>query len=83
MLTNMLVRNMRTMNTRATRIEVARVEEKIREVMTTDHLRPRLRVCVATIGCQMNEYDSEVAEGLLEQAGFEIVWPVVTTLCPQ
>ena len=33
----------------------------------------KLRVYVATFGCQMNEYDSEVAEGILERAGFEVV----------
>lgn len=33
----------------------------------------KLRVYVATFGCQMNEYDSEVAAGLLQAAGFEMV----------
>ena len=31
------------------------------------------KVFVETFGCQMNVYDSEVASGLLEQAGFELV----------
>ncbi|MBI1978331.1 MAG: radical SAM protein, partial [Candidatus Omnitrophica bacterium] len=30
-------------------------------------------VCIATFGCQMNAYDSEVAAGLLAHEGFEIV----------
>jgi tRNA-2-methylthio-N6-dimethylallyladenosine synthase len=32
-----------------------------------------LKVTIKTFGCQMNEYDTQVAEGLLEQAGFEII----------
>ena len=33
----------------------------------------KLRVCIKTFGCQMNVYDSEVAGGLLADAGFEVV----------
>ena len=33
----------------------------------------KLRVCIKSFGCQMNEYDSEVAAGLLEAAGYKIV----------
>src|SRR3989344_4483716 len=33
----------------------------------------KLVVCIKTFGCQMNEYDSQVATGLLEAAGVEIV----------
>ena len=33
----------------------------------------KLRVYVATFGCQMNEYDSQVAGGLLKAEGFEIM----------
>ena len=33
----------------------------------------KLRVSIKTIGCQMNMYDTEVAEGLLAGDGFEIV----------
>ena len=32
-----------------------------------------MKVLLKTFGCQMNEYDSEVAMGLLEAAGFEVV----------
>ena len=33
----------------------------------------KLRCLLQTFGCQMNEYDSQVAIGLLKKAGFEIV----------
>lgn len=33
----------------------------------------KLKVSIKTFGCQMNMYDTEVAEGLLEKDGFEIV----------
>ena len=32
-----------------------------------------LKVSIQTFGCQMNQYDTEVAEGMLEKAGYEIV----------
>lgn len=32
----------------------------------------KLKVSIKTLGCQMNEYDSQVAGGLLAAAGFEI-----------
>ena len=33
----------------------------------------KLKVSIRTFGCQMNEYDSQVAEGLLEHQGFRLV----------
>ena len=33
----------------------------------------KIKVSIQTFGCQMNVYDSEVASGILEHAGFEIV----------
>lgn len=33
----------------------------------------KLKVAIKTFGCQMNAYDSEVAEGLMQSAGFEIL----------
>ena len=30
----------------------------------------KLKVAIRTFGCAMNVYDSEVAVGILEQAGF-------------
>jgi len=33
----------------------------------------KLSVSIKTFGCQMNNYDSEVAEGLLSERGFDIV----------
>src|SRR3989339_1477634 len=33
----------------------------------------KLKVSIKTLGCQMNVYDSEVAQGLLANQGFEIV----------
>lgn len=33
----------------------------------------KLKVFIKTLGCQMNEYDTQVATGLLEAAGFEII----------
>ncbi len=35
----------------------------------------KLKVAIKTFGCQMNMYDTEVAEGLLENTGFEILRP--------
>src|SRR5689334_22511218 len=32
-----------------------------------------LKVAIKTFGCQMNAYDTEVAEGFMEGAGFEIM----------
>src|SRR3989338_6346351 len=33
----------------------------------------KLKVAIRSFGCQMNEYDGEVAAGLLEKAGFHIM----------
>ncbi len=35
----------------------------------------KLKVAIKTFGCQMNMYDTEVAEGLLQGSGFEILRP--------
>ena len=43
-----------------------------RKIMTSNANR-RLKVSIKTFGCQMNEYDSQVAAGLLQAAGFEMV----------
>ena len=32
-----------------------------------------LKVAIKTFGCQMNMYDTEVAEGVMAGAGFEII----------
>jgi tRNA-2-methylthio-N6-dimethylallyladenosine synthase len=40
--------------------------------MNTDPSK-KLKVAIRTFGCQMNMYDTEVAEGLLQQGGFEIM----------
>jgi tRNA-2-methylthio-N6-dimethylallyladenosine synthase len=33
----------------------------------------KITVCIKTFGCQMNAYDTEVAEGFMKGAGFEIL----------
>ncbi len=37
-----------------------------------DNEMKKLKVSIRTFGCQMNEYDSQVAEGLLEHQGFQL-----------
>lgn len=39
----------------------------------TEDVKNKLKVSIQTFGCQMNMYDTEVAEGLLGGHGFEIV----------
>lgn len=39
--------------------------------MSSTH--PKLKVAIRTLGCQMNLYDSEVAEGILAHEGYEVV----------
>lgn len=34
-----------------------------------------LKVAIKTFGCQMNAYDTEVAEGLMQGSGFEVIRP--------
>ena len=31
------------------------------------------KILLKTFGCQMNTYDSQVAAGILEKAGFEVI----------
>lgn len=38
-----------------------------------DSVKTSLKVAIKTFGCQMNAYDTEVAEGLMQHAGFEIL----------
>jgi tRNA-2-methylthio-N6-dimethylallyladenosine synthase len=38
-------------------------------------MNKKLKVAIKTFGCQMNMYDTEVAEGVLENTGFEILRP--------
>ncbi len=40
---------------------------------TAPNVPKKLVVSIATFGCQMNAYDSEVAEGLLSHQGYELV----------
>ncbi|OGX04297.1 MAG: tRNA (N6-isopentenyl adenosine(37)-C2)-methylthiotransferase MiaB [Omnitrophica bacterium RIFCSPLOWO2_12_FULL_50_11] len=43
------------------------------EVTGGNGAKQRLRVCIKSFGCQMNMYDTEVAEGILAHEGYEIV----------
>src|SRR3989338_3383558 len=38
-----------------------------------DNQMKKLKVSIKTFGCQMNMYETEVAEGFLKEAGFEVV----------
>jgi len=42
-------------------------------------VKSKLKVSIQTFGCQMNMYDTEVAEGLLTGQGFEIVPDALTS----
>ena len=35
--------------------------------------KQKLTIAIKTFGCQMNMYDTEVAEGVMSGAGFEII----------
>lgn len=43
--------------------------------MSKQNVGSKLKVAIKTFGCQMNAYDTEVAEGLMQGAGFEILRP--------
>lgn len=45
----------------------------------SSELKTKLKVSIQTFGCQMNMYDTEVAEGLLAGQGFEIVPDALTS----
>lgn len=42
------------------------------ELFMNKEVKP-LKVSIFTLGCQMNQYDTEVAQGFLKNAGYEIV----------
>ncbi|MDP3919402.1 MAG: tRNA (N6-isopentenyl adenosine(37)-C2)-methylthiotransferase MiaB [Candidatus Omnitrophota bacterium] len=43
------------------------------EIVIKNQETRKLRVSIKTFGCQMNQYDTEVASGLLQDAGYEIL----------